>query len=88
MTFAEVKEILEKANFNMDDCSILDSPTVKAGSGVVVRFENGVYKIYDTERNEAFDIVEHTSEDAACREFLKRIIDSFGKFYDLPKDIL
>ena len=88
MTFAEVKKILDMAKFDMDYCSILEESTTKEGSGVVALLKNGVYKIYNTDRNEPFNIQEYTSEDAASREFYKRILFSFKKFYNLPESIL
>ena len=88
MTFAEVKEILEKAEFNMDYVSILDEPMVKMGDGVVALFKNGVYTVYYTERHTPFKVAEFTNEDEASRDFLRRIFDAFARFYDFPTNVL
>ena len=50
MTFNEVNKILETINFNMNCCSILDKPFVKAGDGVVAVLDKGAYKVYYIER--------------------------------------
>ena len=88
MTFADAKEILEKVRFDMNYVSILNSPMVKAGDGIVALFENGIYKVYATDRHVPFNVSEFTNEDEASRDFLARVFDGFDSFYDFPKDIL
>ena len=46
MTFAEVKEILEKAKFNMCHCGIPEENPWKVSDGVVATLKNGVYEVY------------------------------------------
>lgn len=86
MTFNEVNKILETMNFNMNCCSILDKPFVKAGDGVVAVLDKGVYKVYYVERNEPYDIKEFFNENDASNDFLRRLRESFGNHYCFPKN--
>lgn len=86
MTFNEVNKILETMDFNMNCCSILDKPFVKAGDGVVAVLDKGAYKVYYVERNEPYDIKEFFNENDASNDFLRRLRESFGNHYCFPKN--
>lgn len=87
MTFAEVKEILEKAKFNMCHCSIPEEAPLKVSDGVVATLKNGVYEVYFVDRYEAFEVKRYTNEDDASRDFLTRIYEDFDGMYDFPKNV-
>jgi len=82
MTIKDVEKILEQLNFNMAYCSILDRKTVRAGDGVVMFYEDGVYEVFNVERQVPFDIEEYTTEHDACMAFLKKLEESFGAWYN------
>ena len=87
MTIKDVERILKEVNFNMAYCSILDRKTVRAGDGIVMFHEEGVYKVFNVERQVPYDIEEHNTEHDASKAFLKKLEESFGAWYDFSKYI-
>lgn len=87
MTIKDVERILKELNFNMNYCSILDKKHVRAGDGVIIYREKGIYKVFDIERNVPYDIEEYTDEHDASMAFLRKLEESFGPWYDFAKYI-
>ena len=87
MTFAEVKEILEKAKFNMCHCDIPEENPQKVSDGVVATLKNGVYEVYFVDRYEPFEVERYTNENDASRDFLRRIYEDFDGMYDFPENV-
>ena len=68
MIFDDVRRSLADIDFNMKGCAIGKRGTM-AGEGVVVFYEDGVYKVCGVERNVCFDIDEYATENEASRAF-------------------
>lgn len=84
MIFDDVRRSLADIDFNMKGCAIGERGTM-AGEGVVVSCEDGVYKVYDVDRNVCFAIEEYATENEASRAFLRRLSNAYGDWYDFSQ---
>ena len=84
MTFDDVHRFLEDIGFNMKGCAIGERGMM-AGEGVVVFYEDGIYKVCAVERNVCFDIEKYATKNEASRAFLRRLSNAYGDWYDFSQ---